>query len=284
MAALTVEEVNVSTIRPANEKLTFWLKKNVALCGNDKYALFKGEYFNTEDIDARRSEPLFICEKKKNPRDKCYLPEDLVFSKDQKCLGIFRSKMESYCDQKNSFTLTSHNASGDTSSATAELATMYMGCKSAVAIPPYFRTRKECNCDFRLICQIIISISFILTIVLFSTDKLVPGIVFLFFLLAGILANQIWECRCSCRSVRRKHFASLEDFHSGEDYVDFNHVWTVCKTGNLEKCLEMVCHKEVDQLQLLGIVSAAIELKYDANNTKCWLCYSPCIRVYIHVP
>jgi len=70
-----------------------------------------------------------------------------------------------------------------------------------------------------------------------------------------------WRFKCSYRTVKREKIVELVGIQDNAKYADIYAVWNECsRAGRLP--YEIICYREIDQTQLMILISIAIRAKY----------------------
>eukprot|EP00826_Nyctotherus_ovalis_P011103 TRINITY_DN1289_c0_g1_i14.p1 TRINITY_DN1289_c0_g1~~TRINITY_DN1289_c0_g1_i14.p1 ORF type:complete len:280 (+),score=26.47 TRINITY_DN1289_c0_g1_i14:290-1129(+) len=251
-------EMNIpeTTISPASSGNVFWLRSNNDCCGgNPKYTLLKGEYPKIESTVFECEEFISCCCKDPGP-------EKLEFTDAQRRIGCFKFSHKERCGDGIFHELRSFE--GESERAEAAMKTWIECCtkRFMIHVSSYFKTATQscCNCWWLLyvivfVLAIVTAASFAVGAGSIGTGTAVAfGVIFVIIIYAN--------CRWGCTMVRRVHFVSFESPDDGSPYADLNYVWTACCRSKNNTSLEIVCHKHVNKVILMALVSAGLRQEY----------------------
>eukprot|EP00826_Nyctotherus_ovalis_P003201 TRINITY_DN10646_c0_g4_i2.p1 TRINITY_DN10646_c0_g4~~TRINITY_DN10646_c0_g4_i2.p1 ORF type:complete len:126 (+),score=28.32 TRINITY_DN10646_c0_g4_i2:25-378(+) len=85
-------------------------------------------------------------------------------------------------------------------------------------------------------------------------------IIYIALLVVFIIFALFWVFKCSSGKVRKDRLIELIGFSDDMKYADIYFAWNTCCDSS--KTFEIICYREIDQNQLMLLVTAAIRGHY----------------------
>eukprot|EP00826_Nyctotherus_ovalis_P027917 TRINITY_DN2189_c0_g3_i1.p1 TRINITY_DN2189_c0_g3~~TRINITY_DN2189_c0_g3_i1.p1 ORF type:complete len:262 (+),score=35.18 TRINITY_DN2189_c0_g3_i1:88-873(+) len=254
------EQVALVTETTTRYEQRYWIQHvNCSSCGiENNYKVYKGDFPNDTNsvLDCAETRPC---------ANYSPLPETLKFFAGGSELAKFKCNPQTNLCGEKIHRLTVPDVLGDRLLASVKSTAPFMCKQLSITASPYFRSITGFQSYSKLIIICLLILTFILPMmIIFTATNIKLTLVIVALMLVcmtglGVVIVRMF-CKCSTGVVKRERLLELVGIADNDKYADIYFMWNkLCSTLLF---FEIVCYREIDQIQLMVLTSVAIRSKY----------------------